>query len=94
MTIWRMRIACWVTKATDTLSQYVTFTAFPLQQWVHECASLLGYTYTDCLDVGLLKIRPCFLISMLCNLILVIGAACHGSFILRGIISLIIRGDK
>ena len=29
MTIWRMRIACWVTKATDTHPQYVTLTAFP-----------------------------------------------------------------
>jgi len=45
MTIWRMRISCWITKATHTLSKYVTFTAFPLQQWMQEHASLLGYTY-------------------------------------------------
>jgi len=32
MTIWRMRIACWIPKATDTHSEYVTLTAFPLQQ--------------------------------------------------------------
>jgi len=32
-TIWRMRIACWITKTTDTdtHSQYVIFIAFPLQ---------------------------------------------------------------
>jgi len=30
--IWRMRIACWITKATNTHSQYVTFIAFPPQQ--------------------------------------------------------------
>jgi len=32
MTIWRMRITCWITKATDTHSAYVVFIAFPLQQ--------------------------------------------------------------
>jgi hypothetical protein len=32
MTIWRMRIACWITKATNTYSEYVIFIAFPLQQ--------------------------------------------------------------
>jgi len=36
MTMWRMRIACWISKATDKHSEYVTITAFPLQQWLHE----------------------------------------------------------
>ena len=46
MTIWRMRIACWITKATDTHSEYVlTHIAFPLQQWLHERASILHYKY-------------------------------------------------
>ena len=27
LTIWRMRIACWMTKAMDTYSEYVIFTA-------------------------------------------------------------------
>jgi len=36
MTIWRMRIACWIPKATNTLSEYVILTAFPLQHWFHE----------------------------------------------------------
>ena len=31
MTIWRMRIACWIPKSTDTRSEYVIFIAFPLQ---------------------------------------------------------------
>jgi hypothetical protein len=30
MTIWRVRIACWIPKATNTHSEYVTLTAFPL----------------------------------------------------------------
>ena len=45
MTIWRIRILCWIPKATDTHSEYVTLIAFPLQQWLHERASMLSYTY-------------------------------------------------
>jgi hypothetical protein len=41
MTIWRMRIACWIPKATDTHSEYVILIAFPLQQWLHNGASVL-----------------------------------------------------
>jgi len=40
MRIWRMGIACWVTRATDTHSEYVILIAFPLQQWLHERASM------------------------------------------------------
>jgi len=32
MTVGRMRIACWITKATDIHLQYVIPTACPLQQ--------------------------------------------------------------
>jgi hypothetical protein len=42
--IWRMRTACWITKATNTYSQYVILVAVPLQQWSHERASVLRYT--------------------------------------------------
>jgi hypothetical protein len=47
----RMRFACRITKATDTHSGYVglIFVAFPRQQWLHECAPLLRYTYIACL---------------------------------------------
>jgi len=49
MTIWRMRIACWIPKATNTSSEYAILIAFPLQQSLHESASLLRYTYIACL---------------------------------------------
>jgi hypothetical protein len=49
MRIWRMRIACWITKATNTHSQYLIPTVIPLQQWLQERASLLHYTYIVCL---------------------------------------------
>jgi hypothetical protein len=44
MTIWRMRIACWVPKATNTQSEYVTPIVFPLQQLLYEHTSVLRYT--------------------------------------------------
>jgi hypothetical protein len=46
MTIWRMCIACWIPKATNTNSEYVIFIAFPLQQCLHERASILPYVRT------------------------------------------------
>jgi len=49
MTIWRMRIACWIPKATEKLIEYVILIAFPLQQWLNERTSTLGYTYIVCL---------------------------------------------
>jgi hypothetical protein len=49
MTIWHMRVACWVPKATNTHSEYEILNAFPLQQWLHEGNSLLPYTYFACL---------------------------------------------
>jgi hypothetical protein len=49
MTIWRMRIACWVRKTTNTHSEYVTLNAFPLQQLLDERVSMLRYTYIACL---------------------------------------------
>jgi hypothetical protein len=44
----RMRIACWIIKAINTLSEYVILIAFPLKQWFHECALILLYTYIAC----------------------------------------------
>jgi len=37
MTIWHMRIACWVPISTNTHSEYEIFIVFPLQQDLHEC---------------------------------------------------------
>jgi hypothetical protein len=39
MTIWRTRIACQITKATNTHSEYVILIALPLQQWLQEPSS-------------------------------------------------------
>jgi hypothetical protein len=45
MTIWRMGIVSWIPEAKDTLSEYVVFIAFLLQQWLHERALVLRYVY-------------------------------------------------
>jgi len=34
MTIWCMRIACWIPKSTKTHAEYVTVIDGPLQHWV------------------------------------------------------------
>ena len=48
-TIWRMCRTCWIPKATNTHSEYVICIVFPLQQWLHKCASMLHYKHTACL---------------------------------------------
>jgi hypothetical protein len=40
--IWHMCIGCWITKATNTHSEYVILVAFSLQQWLHEHTSARG----------------------------------------------------
>ena len=49
MATWRMHISCWVTKATDTNSEYVILVAFLPQQMLHERALSLRYTNFVCL---------------------------------------------
>jgi hypothetical protein len=46
-----MRFACWITKATDTHSEYVMLITFPLQQWLHERTLLLRYAYIASLNM-------------------------------------------
>ena len=45
MTMWRMRIACWIPQAINTHSDSVIFIAFPQQHWLHERTSKLRCTY-------------------------------------------------
>jgi len=58
MTIWRMCIACWIPKVTNTHLEYVTLIDFPLQQQLHEHASMLCCTYIACLDITKCVILP------------------------------------
>ena len=42
-------VTYWIPKSTNTCSEYVLLIDFSLQQWMHECASMLCYTYIVCL---------------------------------------------
>ena len=45
MTIWRMRIECWIPKALRMCNKF----SFPLQKLLHESPSMSRYTYIACL---------------------------------------------
>jgi len=51
MTMWRMRLACWIPNATETHSECVTLIAFPLQQLLQQSTSVLRHTHVSCLVV-------------------------------------------
>jgi len=68
----RMRFSCWLTKATNTHSQYEIFTAFPWQQR----SSVLCYTCIACLEVLAITVRDAILLyPVLLNKILIIMSA-------------------
>jgi hypothetical protein len=48
--MWRLPVVrvCWITKDTDTHSEYVITVAFPLQQWLYECASMSCNKHIAC----------------------------------------------
>ena len=61
----RMRMVCWVTKAAYTHSEYVILIAFARQQWLHECTSVLRYTYS--LVKALIECRETIGVGVLLN---------------------------
>jgi len=50
MTIWRMRFACWITKAAHTLSLCNIHCLYTTTM-VYDRASMLNYTYSACIVV-------------------------------------------
>jgi len=68
----RMCIACWITRLQ---TEYVIIMAFPLQQWLHERASMLRYmsvaSPVNCLTVAVFLgshesfvLRLCFMAAV------------------------------
>jgi hypothetical protein len=49
MTIWRVHIVSWIPKTADRHLEYVIRNAFPQQQRLHGCTSMLRYMYIACL---------------------------------------------
>ena len=60
MEMWRVRIACWVTRATDTHPECVINIVPPLQQWMKARASLLSYTYIVVIVAGIFAFTQAF----------------------------------
>jgi len=60
MAIWRIRIACWVTRATNTHSEYVILIAFPPQQWLHERPSTIRLHNLSCCVFIQILTQACF----------------------------------
>jgi len=60
MKIWLTRIACWITKATDTVRLIV----FPLQRWLHEHGSILRHTYIARIVVAILNLLGACIITV------------------------------
>jgi len=62
MAVRRMRIACWIPKATDTHSEYVILIAFPLQQRLNERVFYVTPTLCDVVVVVVvvLNVRVAF----------------------------------
>ena len=48
--ILRIRVPYWINKTTHIHLEYVILIFSPQQQWLHERASLLHYTYIVCLS--------------------------------------------
>jgi len=58
VTLRRMHNVRRITKATNTCSENVTLIAFPLQEWLHERASMLPHAYFACIvNTGLKKMN-------------------------------------
>jgi hypothetical protein len=51
MTVWLLRIACRIPKATNTHLECAILIDFILQQWLHERPLMLGHTYLSCLVI-------------------------------------------
>ena len=68
-----MCLACWITKATNTHSEYVTLIVFPLQQRLHNASQCYIHTYTACLVTYLWR-------RYTVALLYTAGVSCRGRF--------------
>jgi len=52
VTIWRLHVSCWITKATNTHSEYVILIDFPMKKWLNERASVLHQHCLVIMEMG------------------------------------------
>ena len=62
--IWRMGVACWLPKVTNTHSEYVILISCALQQQMQERASILRYTCIACGVIDFNVLRNLYNLSM------------------------------
>ena len=67
MAIWRMRIARWITNATDTHAEYVTLIAFPRQKLLRECATTFLHIHIAFLVVFNVGMSRIYRYSLFCS---------------------------
>ena len=69
MTVWCIRIVCWIPMATKTSLEYAIFTAFPLPQWLHKAThcyfictfvALLWCKFWCCVKIHIIIAPTCF----------------------------------
>jgi hypothetical protein len=77
-TIRRMRIACWVPKATNTHSECTIIIAFPSQQWFHKRAWMLRYSACRCISET--QCAYCAVRTESLNTVQVSGKSCDRPF--------------
>ena len=67
ITIRRVRIACWITKATNTHSECEPSIAFPLQKWLQERSSMLCL-HVHCLACNITECHlKCYILMSECQ---------------------------
>jgi hypothetical protein len=73
LTVWRhMHIGWWVPEATETQAEYVMFIVFSQQQWWHDRASMLHYTYIACVVT-----LYCYCVLLLCIVTCIVTLYCY-----------------
>jgi len=90
MTIWCMHSARGITKSTKTHTEYLILIAFPLQQWLQNCASLISL-YVHCVSC-IVGIQFIFFISnYISGSYLRSRNICNTSHIYYHIVKLVVR---
>jgi len=63
--MWHLLIACWITEATNTVSEYVILVALLWQHWMHKHTSVLYFMYAAYLVSDVLPV--CGSSSIVCT---------------------------
>ena len=91
MTAWCMCIACWLIKPIKTHSECVILIAFPLQQWLHERASVISLCVRCVSCIVGIQFIFFFISNCISGSYLRIRNICNTSHIYIEIVKLVVR---